>query len=218
MRLCKRHPRHHQVVERQCCAGALRLQHCGFGSRCQLCSQDTHWLHFSVLTLFTTTRLLRRFRRCLGRLLCGREWLLPPEGTAWEAPRRCLVRDPGHQKAAGRRRSVAIIAAGLGCEDMLTRHVAALVFLPCVSVSPCGSVLVLRGGTPGGCCAWAAALGVCHRRSRVGELPKHTPQSHFSVTFLVLTRDGSSLLFFDCGFCSVLLAVFFLVSSVIRAP
>ena len=43
----------------------------------------------------------------------------------------------------------------------------------------------------------------------MGELPRHTPQSHFSVIFLVLTRDGSSLLFFDCGFCSVLLAVFF---------
>ena len=42
----------------------------------------------------------------------------------------------------------------------------------------------------------------------MGELPRHTPQSHFSVTFLVLTRDSSSLLFFDCGFCSVLLAVF----------
>ena len=120
----------------------------------------------------------------------------------------CLLRLPLHRRAARRRRSVAIIAAGLGCEDMLTRHVAALVFLPCVSVSPCGSVLILRGGTPGGCCAWAAAPGVCHRRSCVGELPRHTPQTHFSVSFLVLARDGSSLLFFDCGFCSVLLAVY----------
>ena len=41
----------HQVVERRCCAVALRLHHCGFGSRCQLRLQDTHWLHFSVLTL-----------------------------------------------------------------------------------------------------------------------------------------------------------------------
>ena len=78
MRLCKRHPRHHQVVERQCCAGALRLQHRGFGSRCQLCLQDTHWLHFSVLTLFTTTRPLRRFGRCPGRLLCGERVAAPP--------------------------------------------------------------------------------------------------------------------------------------------
>ena len=204
MRLSKRHPRHHQVVERRCCAGALRLQHCGFGSRCQLCSQDTHWLHFSVLTLFTTTRLLRRFRRCPGRY--GGRVAAPP---GRHCPGRGLLRLPLHRRAAGRRRSVAITAAGLRCEDMLTRHVAALVFLPCVSLSPCGSVLVLRGGTPGGCCAWAAAPGVCHRRSRVGELPRHTPQSHFSVSFLVLARDGSSLLFFDCGFCSVLLAVFF---------
>ena len=103
-------------------------------------------------------------------------------------------------KGTGRRRSVAIIAASLGCEDMLTRHVAAFVFFHCVSVSPCGSVLVLRGGTPGGCCAWAATPGVCHRRSRVGELPRHTLQSHFSVTSLVSTREGSSLLFFDLRF------------------
>ena len=80
----KRHSRHHQVAERRACAGALRLDHYGFGSRCQLCSQDTHWLHFSVfLTLFTNTRLLRRFRRCPGRLaLRGGEWLLLPKGTA----------------------------------------------------------------------------------------------------------------------------------------
>ena len=44
----KRHSRHHQVGERRGCAGALRLDHYAFGSRCQLCSQDTHWLHFSV--------------------------------------------------------------------------------------------------------------------------------------------------------------------------
>ena len=44
----QRHRRHHQVVERLCCAGALRLHHCGFGCRCQLCLSDTHWLHFSV--------------------------------------------------------------------------------------------------------------------------------------------------------------------------
>ena len=139
------------------------------------CVRKTHIGCISVFlrTLFTTTRLLRRLRHCPGRLLYGGGVAASPEGTAREAPRRCLVHDPGHHKAAGRRRSVAVIAAGLGCEDMPTRHVAALVFLLCVSVSPCGSVLVLRGGTPGGCCAWAP--GVCHRRSRVGELPRHTP-------------------------------------------
>ena len=154
MRLCKRHPRHHHVVERRCCAGALRLQHC----RWQLCSQDTHWLHFSVLALFTTTRLLRRFRRCQGRLLCGERVAVLAgrhcPGSA--APMSCT--DPRHQKAAGRRRSVAIIAAGLGCGDMLTRHGAALVFF-LVFLSPCGGVLVLRGGTRGGCCAGLLRLG-----------------------------------------------------------
>ena len=29
-------------------SGTLRLDHCGFGSRDQLCSQDTFWFHFSV--------------------------------------------------------------------------------------------------------------------------------------------------------------------------
>ena len=75
------HRRHHQAVKRRCCAGALRLHHCGFGSRCQLCSQDIHWLHFSVLTLFTNSRLLRRFRQCPGRLLCGGRVAAPSEGT-----------------------------------------------------------------------------------------------------------------------------------------
>ena len=98
------HRRHHQVVERRCCAGALRLHHYGFGSRCQLCLQDTHWLHFSVfLTLFTNTRLLRRSRRCLGRLLCRREWHLHPEGIA-RAEFFC------HRRAVGRCRCVFIIA------------------------------------------------------------------------------------------------------------
>ena len=209
----RRHRRHHQVVERRCCAGALRLQHCGFGSRCQLCSQDTHWLHFSVFVdALHNHEAITTPSPLTGRLLCGRRVAAPPgrHCPGSTAPMSCTrSRTPKGCWTTTQR---------LGCEDMLTRHVAALVFLPCVSVSPCGSVLVLRGGTPGGCCAWASAPGVCHRRSRVGELPRHTPQSHFSVTFLVLTRDGSSLLFFDCGFCSVLLAVLFSVSSVIRAP
>ena len=53
-----------------------------------------------------------------------------------------------------------------------------------------------------GCCA-------CGLPSKVtcGRVTK--THAHFSITFLVLTRDGSPLLFFDCGFCSVLLAVFF---------
>ena len=49
----KRHSRHHQVAERRGYAGALRLDHHGFGSLCQLCSQDTHWLHY--FSAFLTT-------------------------------------------------------------------------------------------------------------------------------------------------------------------
>ena len=81
--------------------------------------------------------------------------------------------------SAGRRRSVAIIAAGLGCEDMLTRHVAALVFLPCVSVTPCGSVLVLRGGTPGGCCAWGCCAWGQPSKVTCGRVTK----THAAISF-----------------------------------
>ena len=107
----RRHRRHHQVVERLCCAGALRLHHCGFGSRCQLCS---HIGCISVfLTLFTNTKLLRRFRRCPGRLLCG-ERVAPPPG------RHCPGRGLLH-RAVGQCRYVSIIA-GPNVTRKLARH------------------------------------------------------------------------------------------------
>ena len=86
----QRYWRHDQVAERWrwrrwSGAAALRrhrrLQHCGFGSHCQLCSQDTHWFHFCFYfwTLFPNMRLLRRFRR--AGCSSGGEWPLLPEGT-----------------------------------------------------------------------------------------------------------------------------------------
>ena len=99
---------------RRCCAAALRRQHCGFGSHCQLCSQDTHWLHFSVFVdalhnheAVTTPSPLPGQAALRGESGCSSRKALP-------GPR---------SSAPGRRRSVAIIAVGQGCEDMLTRHV-----------------------------------------------------------------------------------------------
>ena len=125
------HRRHHQVVERRCCAGALRLHHCGFGSRCQLCSQDTHWLYFSVLTLFTTTRLLRRFRRCPGRLLCGERVAAPP---GRHCPGRGLLRLPLHRRAAGR--SCCVSKHGAGCGTPAQAQASARVDVPTAHVFP----------------------------------------------------------------------------------
>ena len=226
-----RHPRHHQTAERRRCArplqcdviddtikllnddAALELFVCNIVTLAAVvsCVRKTHIWCFCT---FTTTRLLRRFRRCLGRLLCGGR-VAATEGTAREAPRRCLLRDPAHQKAAGRRRSgllgddtawlplLQVWGVKTCSPDTWQLWFSYLVFLLLhVAVFWFFEVGRRAAAAPG-------AAPACHRRSRAGELPRHTPQSHFSVTFLVMTRDGSSLLFFDCGFCSVLLAVFF---------
>ena len=60
-----------------------------------------HTLFFVEVFRFfvTTTRLLRRFRRCPGRLLCGRR-VAAPSGR--HCPGRGLLRLPLHRRAAGR--------------------------------------------------------------------------------------------------------------------
>ena len=102
----RRHRRHHQVVERRGCAGALRLDHCGFGSRCQLCSQDTLWLHFSVFFLSghssrrTAWRRLRARSDGEFRALHSRDDLFsfgtsswsPRQKTLWSGPCRSALR------------------------------------------------------------------------------------------------------------------------------
>ena len=79
----QRHRRQHQVVERRCCAGALRLHHCGFGCRCQLCLQDTHWLHFSVFCGRSSQPrgFYDAFATARAGCSAGRV-AAPPEGTA----------------------------------------------------------------------------------------------------------------------------------------
>ena len=81
-------------------------------------ARHTHWLHFSVLTLFTNTRLLRRFRRCPGRPLCGRRVAALP---GRHCPVRGLLRLPLHRRAAGRSCCVSIIA-GPSVIRKLARH------------------------------------------------------------------------------------------------
>ena len=222
-----RHPRHQQTAERRRCAGPLqcdviddtikllnddaallRLHHCGFGCRCQLCSQDTHWLHFSVFfSLSPIPRAALREERERGE-----EWLLSPEG----------IHHPRHHQAAGRQRS-GLLGDDTAWLSLLqvwgvrTRsyRFSFLVFL----FLQVGRRLLRRW-----CCAWAAAPGVFHRRSRVGELPRHTPQTHCSATPLVLVRDDLTtqvalrsswsliaVFLLCCSLC-------FFVSSVIRAP
>ena len=92
--------------------GRCTWAHCGFGKCCLLWSrQDTHLPCLSLGFCLTAMRVLRRFRRAGSS---GGEWPLPPEGTALgtAAPRSSTPSTT--RQAAGRRRSVAIIAAGLG--------------------------------------------------------------------------------------------------------
>ena len=93
--------------------GRCTWAHCGFGKCCLLWSrQDTHLPCLSLGSCLTAMRLLRRFRR--AGCSSGGEWPLPPEGTALgtAAPRSSTPSTT--RQAAGRRRSVTIIAAGLG--------------------------------------------------------------------------------------------------------
>ena len=179
------------------------------------CVRKTHIGCISVfLTLFTNTRLLRRFRPYPGRLLFEGRVAAPPgrhcAGSA--APRSSSPSTTPSccwtttQRAAGRRRSGLLgdDAAWLSLLQVWgvgtrSRRFSFLVFLflwverhmtlfgPSFLVFlffQVGRRLLRRW-----CCAWAAAPGVFHRRSRVGELPRHTPQTHCSATPLVLVRD-----------------------------
>ena len=101
------------------------------------------------LTLFTNTRLLRRFRRCPGRLLCG-------ERVAAHPGRHCLgrglLRLPLDRRAAGRCRCVSIIA-GPTIVRKLARH---MTFAPILSLiydrylRSCAGLL--RRGAAASCC------------------------------------------------------------------
>ena len=80
-------------------------------------SSATLWLWQPLLAVFARHTLVafqcfcgrssqpRGYYDAFATARAGCSAVLPPEGTAQEAPRRCLLRHPGHQKAAGRRRS-----------------------------------------------------------------------------------------------------------------
>ena len=73
---------------------ALRLELRRFGSRCPRYSQDTHY-HFCcgrVLIFCHNNEAITTLSPLRGQAaLRGEEWLLPPEGTAREAPHRAPV-------------------------------------------------------------------------------------------------------------------------------
>ena len=137
-------------------AEALRLDHCGFGCRCQLCSQDTHWLHFSVFCGRSSQPrgYYDAFATARAGCSAGREWLLPSEGTA-RAEVFCafhfIVEPVGGCCCVS-------ITAGLGVTCKLARHMTDA-FIPSLIydryLRPCAGLL--HSG-------WAAAR---RRRSAV---------------------------------------------------
>ena len=135
----KRHSRHHQVAERRGCAGALHLWL--WKPLSAVFARHTLVAFQCFLTLFTNTRLSRRFRRCRGRMLCGR---------GRHCPGRGLLRLPLHRRAVGRCPCVSIIA-GPSVTRELARHmtfasIASLVYDRHLRSCCCGGVLEVRVG------------------------------------------------------------------------
>ena len=127
--------------------------------------RKTHIGCISVfLTLFTNTRLLRRFRRCLGRLLYG-ERVAALFGR--HCPGRGLLCLPLHRRAAGRllriydRRSGRHMQAGKTHDSCICSSL--------FSVNASGRAL--------GCCVPFLVEGHC------GELARLKPRSCFFVRF-----------------------------------
>ena len=94
----QRHPRHHQVLNGDAGSGALRLDHCGFGCRCELCSQDTHWLHFIVFV----DALHNHKATTTPSPLPGQAALRGESGCSPFKARRVLLRLPLHRRPGGR--------------------------------------------------------------------------------------------------------------------
>ena len=89
----KRHSRHHQVAARRGCAGVFRLDHYGFGSRYQLCSPETHRLHFSVFDTLHEYEVITTLSPMPGQAAlrresgCSHRKALPgPRSSASSAP------------------------------------------------------------------------------------------------------------------------------------
>ena len=111
------------------------------------CVRKTHIGFFlkNVLTLFTNSRLLRRFCRCPGRLLCWERVAAPP---GRHCPGRVLLRLPLHRRAAGRSCCVSIIAGpGVTPETGKTHDICICSFSYLRSIPQ-----VVRGAAAPGCC------------------------------------------------------------------
>ena len=124
------------------------------------------------LTLFTKTRLLRRFHRCPGRLLCGERALLPP---GRHCPGRGHLRFPLHCRAVGRCRCVSIIA-GPSVLRKLARHMTLHLFLLLFTIDTSGRA---RAAAASCCCSpgvWGTGASFNKQGQRT--LLKH---SHFST-------------------------------------
>ena len=117
----RRHRRPHLVVERRCCAGALRLHHCVFAV--VSCVRKLHWLHIFLTQEYEAITTLSPIPGQAA--LRSESGCSHPEGTAWEAPRRGLLRHPRHHQAAGRRRSLPQV----WCVGTRSRRFSYLVFL-----------------------------------------------------------------------------------------
>ena len=207
-----RHPRHHQTAERRRCAGPLRLQHCGFGSRCQLCSQDTHWLQFSVFVdalhnheAITTLSP--------GGLLFGRRMAAPPERHRLGLLRR--------RRAARAARSSLLQVQGVGTRSQDTHHLSSF-FLSVSSDTPgCEGACCARAGLRSG---WAALssrsvyiIAAGHLLGSSQDTHTENSLSHVCLAMhcyegcvfsplhgclvLYFARHACSFLVLDCGSC-----------------
>ena len=154
----KRHSRHHQVGERRGCAGALRLDHHGFGSRCQLCSQDTHWLHFSVLDTLHEYEAITTLSSMPGQAALREE-----SGCS-------------HRKALPRQRSSAPSTSSSSCRSLplrvyhrrSERHTQTGKTYDICTYSSLRSIPVVRGAAAAAACwrsAWVAQALKTHARN-----------------------------------------------------
>ena len=168
----KRHSRHHQVAERRGCAGALRLDHLGFGSRCQLCSKDTHWLHFGAF--FDT---LHEYEAIATLSQIPGQAAL--RGVSGCSPRKAL---PGPKSSAPSTSSSSCRSVPLriyhrrsGCHVQAGKTHDSCISSSLFSVNASGRALGCCGGQPR--CVPFLVEGHC------GELARHKPRSCFFVRF-----------------------------------
>ena len=162
------HRRHHQVVERRCCSGALRLHHCGFGRRF-----ETHLIF--LLTCLDVLSQPRGYYDAFADARAGcsakREWLLPPEGTA-----RAEVFGAFHFIVEQQVGCCCVsVIAGPGVTCKLARHMTAAPILRYFRSMP----QVVRRVAALGCCAGQPRCVPFLVEGHCGErkLSRHTPQT-----------------------------------------